>query len=53
MKKVKLFKSSTIKNLGYEGYTGMIEMLSNEEMRSAYFADNDVYISIRILQQRP
>ena len=51
MKKVKLFKSSTIKDLGYEGYTGLLEMLNNEEVRSAYFADNDVYISIRILQE--
>ena len=49
-KKVKLFKSNTLKSLGYEGYTGLIDMLISEEVRSAFFADNDVYISIRILQ---
>ena len=51
MDKVKLFKSKNLKKWGYVNYDDMIEMLTNEEVRSGFFADNDVYISVRILQE--
>ena len=50
MKKGKLVKSNILKNIGYEGMSGLVDMLIDEEVRSAFFAENDVYMSIRILQ---
>ena len=50
LKQVRLSKSNTLKQIGYEGYDEMISALTNEEIRATYFADNDVLISVRILQ---
>lgn len=50
IKQVKLSKSETLNKIGYNGYDEMISALTSEEVRTTYFADNDVLISIRILQ---
>lgn len=42
--------SDTIKLLGYNDYDDLLKMLDNSEAASAYFADHDIYISIRNLQ---
>ena len=38
-------------NLGYETYDDMIKMLSDSEAMTNYFAENDVYINVRLLQK--
>lgn len=48
--KKRLQVSETIKRLGYNGYDELIDMLSDDEAANYYFADNDIYISIRSLQ---
>lgn len=45
-----LKSSSTLKELGYNNYEDMIKMLSNEGIRSSYFAEHDIYMSVRGLQ---
>lgn len=50
MNKQKLFESTTIKELGYNSYDDMIKMLSDDEALTYYFAENDAYISVRLLQ---
>lgn len=42
--------SDTIKLLGYNDYDDLLKLLDNSEAASAYFADHDIYISIRNLQ---
>lgn len=46
-----LAASPTIKILGKNGIDGVLEIFSDPELYTAYFADNDIYISIRLLQQ--
>lgn len=46
----RLYISNTLKDLGYKGYDEMIKMLDDDEVASAYFSENDVYMSIKTLQ---
>lgn len=46
----KLQDSSSMKELGYGTYDKMLEMLVDSEATSAYFADHDIYISVRGLK---
>lgn len=48
--KVQLKNSKTIKELGYNNYDEMIRMLNDDEVSEAYFAEHDIYISVRGLQ---
>lgn len=48
--KKRLQVSETIKRLGYNGYDELIDMLSDDEAANYYFADNDIYVSVRSLQ---
>lgn len=50
MNRVKLYESVSLKELGYKSYDDMIKMLSDDEALTYYFAENDVYISVRLLQ---
>lgn len=51
-KKQRLYNSSTMSELGYTTtYDGLIEMLDNEEQYISYFAENDVYMNVRLLQK--
>lgn len=49
--KTRLYSSKTMKNLGYSNYDDMLLMFKDNEARIAYFADNDVYINVKILQK--
>lgn len=49
--KNRLFESEAIKQIGYGGYDNLIRMFADDEMFAAFFAENDAYISVRILQQ--
>ena len=45
-----LYKSVSLNQLGYNDYDGMLKMFSDEAVYTDYFAENDVYISIRGIQ---
>lgn len=49
--KTRLYASKTMSILGYSNYDDMIGMLQDQDAASAYFADNDVYINLRMLQR--
>jgi len=48
--KTKLYMSPTMCELGYDTYDKMLNMFSDDEKVVSYFTENDVYISVRILQ---
>ena len=48
--KVQLRNSETIKDLGYNTYDSLIKMLEDEDASAAYFAEHDIYMSLRNLQ---
>lgn len=47
----RLYLSKTMLELGYKDYDDMIKMLSDETLSSSYFAENDVYMNVRLLQR--
>lgn len=49
--KKRLYLSDTMTNLGYETYDDMIKMFSDPDAMTNYFAENDVYINVRLLQR--
>lgn len=49
--KKKLYSSSSMNILGYCTFKEMLAMLSDSEKAAHFFADNDIYISIRHLQK--
>jgi len=49
--KKRLYQSDTMINLGYTSYEDMIKMLSDSTAFTNYFAENDIYINVRILQK--
>lgn len=50
--KGKALKDSTIiESYGYKGFDGMIDMLKDDAISTTFFADHDVYISLRELQK--
>lgn len=49
--KKRLYQSDTMANLGYVNYDDMITMFSNSEAFTNYFAENDIYINVRMLQK--
>lgn len=49
--KKRLYQSTTMLNLGYSTYDDMIKMLSDSDAFTNYFAENDVYINVRLLQK--
>ena len=49
--KKRLYQSDTMLNLGYATYDDMINMLSNSDAFTNYFAENDIYINVRMLQR--
>ena len=51
MLKSRLYSSKSMLNLGYKTYDDMISMINDEESFVSYFAEHDVYVSVRILQQ--
>ena len=40
-----------MKNLGYVTYDDMIKMLEDSDSFTNYFAENDIYINVRLLQK--
>lgn len=49
--KKRLYLSETMKNLGYITYDDMIKMLEDSDSFTNYFAENDIYINVRLLQK--
>lgn len=49
--KKRLYQSQTLLELGYATYNDMMHMLSDSQAFTSYFAENDVYINLRILQK--
>lgn len=49
--KKKLYLSSSMNILGYKSFKEMIAMLNDPEKAAHFFADNDIYISIKHLQK--
>ena len=49
--KKRLYQSDTLLNLGYTSYDSMIKMLEDSDAFTNYFAENDVYINVRLLQR--
>ena len=49
--KKKLYNSSSMNILGYCTFKEMLAMLSDSEKAAHFFADNDIYISIKHLQK--
>lgn len=49
-KKSILHNSQTILELGYKSYDDLIKMLEDNEASANYFAEYDIYISVRALQ---
>lgn len=47
----RLYTSDTLKTLGYHNFEEMLRMFEDEEAFISYFSENDVYISVRQLQQ--
>lgn len=50
MDKNKLYNSPSMCELGYDTYDKMLNMMADDEKFVAYFSENDVYISVRMLQ---
>jgi len=48
---VKLYKSNTMKVLGCDSQSKFIKCMRDDEFRTAYFADNEVYISVKQLHK--
>lgn len=49
--KKKLYLSSSMSILGYNSFKDMITMLNDPEKAAHFFADNDIYISVKHLQK--
>ena len=49
--KKKLYLSSSMNILGYKSFKEMIAMLNDPEKAAHFFADNDIYISVKHLQK--
>lgn len=49
--KKRLYESKWLKDLGYKTYEDLIKFLNNDEYAESYFAENDIYINLRILQK--
>ena len=49
--KKRLYDSKSIKELGYHGFDGMLELFSNEEDFLMFASENDFYINVRCLQE--
>lgn len=47
----RLFESASMTSIGYTSYSEMVNMLDNGEQAAAYFAENDIFISMRTLQE--
>lgn len=45
-----LYNSPVLRDFGYFDYEGMIKMLKDEEKRAEFFSENDVYMSLTVLQ---
>lgn len=50
MNKERLYSSKTLKELGYYNFEDMLRLFEEEEAYLAYFSENDVYMSVRMLQ---
>lgn len=50
-RKNRLYLSPTMKAIGCDSYDEMLKMLVDEELATLYFAENDVYINIKLLQK--
>lgn len=50
MNKERLYNSNTIKELGYHNFEDMLKLFEDEETLVTYFSENDVYMSVRLLQ---
>lgn len=50
MSRVKLFSSSTMHAYGVYSYENLIEFFEKPEDYISYFSENDIYISIRLIQ---
>lgn len=48
--KTRLYMSDELRQYGYKDYEGMLDMLGNDEMCMSFFTENDIYISVRHLQ---
>ena len=49
--KKRLYQSDSMANLGYISYDDMIDMMSDSAAFTNYFAENDIYINVRMLQK--
>ena len=49
--KKRLYQSDSMANLGYISYDDMIDMMSDSTAFTNYFAENDIYINVRMLQK--
>ena len=49
--KVILRNSSTVKELGCKDYNDVVKLFSDLDAARSYFADHDIYVSLRIIQQ--
>ena len=49
--KKRLYDSKSIKELGYHGFDGMLELFTNEEDFLMFASENDFYINVRCLQE--
>lgn len=49
--KKRLYQSETLSNLGYFNYDDMLKLLSDPDAYTSYFAENDIYINVRMLQK--
>lgn len=50
LKKNRLYSSSTMKPYSVNTIESLIDLLCNEELSASYFSENDVYLSLRVLQ---
>jgi len=50
IKKIRLYSSPTMKPYSVTTPEALIDLLCNEELSTAYFSENDVYMSLRVLQ---
>lgn len=49
-KRNRLYISPTVKPYGIKDYEGLINLFENPEDFMSYFSENDIYISVRVLQ---
>lgn len=49
--KTRLYKSPTMLSLGYVNYDEMLKMFDDDAAFTSYFAENDAYINVRLLQK--